>query len=226
MTDVVLRVFGILLETASMVVGNADWMTWNLVLALIPMYLAHRLFRRPSRSVGRPLWWLGVAAFVFFLPNAPYVLTDLIHIPRDAAAANSYWHTAFVTVPMYAAFCAIGFGAYVVSLIWLGRMLHGRGWTQRSVAGVEIGLHAATAAGIYLGRFVRFNSWDIVLRPHEVALTVADAFSSIGPLAFTAVFFVATCALYWPSKHLIIAVVCYVRSGALRASPALVQRYM
>src|SRR6478736_5332776 len=62
-------------ETLSVAHHDVWWMSWNLLLAAIPMLLAVLLFHRPRRH--SVLWWGGVAAFVLFLPNAPYVVTDL-----------------------------------------------------------------------------------------------------------------------------------------------------
>ncbi len=68
-------------EAAVVLAGNARWMGWNLLLALVPLALALLLFR--GRRERTALWWLGTAAFVAFLPNAPYVMTDVIHLFTD-----------------------------------------------------------------------------------------------------------------------------------------------
>ncbi len=59
------------------------WMVWNTMLALVPLALSFTLFSpgRRCRSMG---WWFGFAVFVAALPNAPYVLTDVIHLVDDA----------------------------------------------------------------------------------------------------------------------------------------------
>src|SRR4051812_24343730 len=57
---------------------HGRWMVWNLALAAVPVFLAMALFR-PGRRHGVG-WWLGTALFVLFLPNAPYVLTDVVHL--------------------------------------------------------------------------------------------------------------------------------------------------
>ena len=51
---------------------------WNLFLALTPLGLSFVLFRINLKLNG--LWWLGAIVFFAFLPNAPYVLTDIIHL--------------------------------------------------------------------------------------------------------------------------------------------------
>jgi uncharacterized membrane protein len=225
--DVSWRVLVILGDALWPAVRNMPWMTWNLILALIPMYLAARLFRRPEAV--RPasvVWWMGVVLFVIFLPNALYVLTDLIHLYEDVPAASTRWRMAFVIVPQYILFCAIGFGAYVTSVIWLGRTFQARGWGPHRITALELSTHLACAIGVYLGRFVRFNSWDLIARPHVVADVVVDLTQSISPIGFIAVFFVSTSVLYWIGKHVLIAVVTYVRSGGMRQSHRLVGQYM
>lgn len=213
-------------NATGLVADNALWMGWNLFLALLPLYLAARLFRHPGFRIGTFWWWVGAAAWLAFLPNAPYVLTDLLHLSGDVSRAPSNWQAIFVVVPMYLAFCAIGFEAYVVSLIWLGRLLRQRGWSAPSTIGVEFSLHLLCAIGVYVGRFVRLNTWDVVARPHFVAGTLYDTFTHFSPLAFIAVFFVATSALYWPAKHLTIAAVVYVRSGTIRRAHLAVEQHL
>jgi uncharacterized membrane protein len=200
---------------------NAPWMVWNGLLALLPVVMAARLFRHPpAAAVGRAPWWIGCVLFVLFLPNAPYVLTDLIHL-YDAHGLGR-WEIAYIYLPMLVALCVVGFGSYVVSLIWLTRFLHRRGWARSRTVAVEVALHFACAVGIYLGRFIRFNSWDALTRPHEVAGSLLH----LSPMLYILVFFASTCLLYWPARHLTIALVMYVRSGAARRSSSLAEQYM
>jgi uncharacterized membrane protein len=147
-------------------VGNLDWMVWNLVLATVPAVLAALLFRLPARRhLG---WWVGVGVFVAFLPNAPYVLTDVVHLPADLRATENSGIVTAAVLTQYAAFAAVGFGAYAFSILRLGAYLRAAGARAGTVAGVELGLHVMAAVGIVLGRVFRFNSWDLLARPQEV----------------------------------------------------------
>lgn len=153
-------------DAADAVVQNSPWMAWNLILAFVPLALAAVLFRgKPRRGAA---WWTGVLAFIVFLPNAAYVLTDVIHLVRDARRINSVTVVSVAIVPQYALFFLLGFEAYVLAIVAAGRYLDrtGRGaW----VVPMEIMLHGLSAVGIYLGRFLRLNSWDLVTRPDAVA---------------------------------------------------------
>lgn len=148
---------------------NSRWMTWNLFLALLPLGLAWWLFRhRPARSPRSIGWWIVALIFVVFLPNAPYVLTDLIHLVNDIRYGDiSRWVAVVIVMPQYAAFVLAGFGAYVVSLVWVDGWLRAIG-RSRWVNLTEQGLHGLSAIGIYLGRFWRFNTWDLVTQPNTL----------------------------------------------------------
>ena len=160
--------------------GNADFMAWNLTLALGPVGIGFVLFRRRETS---PLWWVGLVAFLAFLPNAPYVLSDVIHLADDVRATRSDTVVVAGILPQYAAFFLVGLLAYVVALRELTSWLLARGWDRLRVAAVELVVHAACAVGVYLGRVPRFNSWDLVTRPDAVATTAADHLSDRYPLA-------------------------------------------
>lgn len=147
----------------SELVDNVGWMGWNLVLALVPLGLARFLYGRRER----PRWLLvaGGVAFVAFLPNAPYVLTDVLHLRHELIALDgNHWLEAAM-VGQYLCLFAAGFLAYVFSLVRLERWLATRGWSRRAVFTADLALHGLCAVGIVLGRVFRFNSWDLVTNP-------------------------------------------------------------
>lgn len=187
---------------------NLPWMGWNLFLAIIPFALSIWLFRRSqSRSL---LWLVGFLAFVAFLPNAPYVLTDIIHLIRDIRWGESAWVITLVLVPQYLLFMLVGFEAYVLSLINLGHYMRQQGWGAR-IREAEMLLHALSAIGVYLGRFLRFNSWDILAKPHMLLDTVVDDLLAKWPLLVMAITFCVIAGLYWPLKQITLAVLAYRR---------------
>jgi uncharacterized membrane protein len=144
------------------------FMVWNLYLAAIPALLAIALFRRPQR-IG-VTWMLGLVAWVLFLPNAPYVLTDVVHMVDDLHASTNRTQSYQVLVT-YALFFACGLASYVLSLKLFSRFL--RRVTQPQVAlATLIALHGLCIVAIYLGRFMRFNSWDAVFAPGAVLESV------------------------------------------------------
>ncbi len=147
--------------------GNGPWMVWNSLLALVPLVFAVFLFTEP-RVRPRVLWWLGLAIFVAFLPNGPYVITDLIHLKHDALALRERETATVALVLSYSLVVLVGVLAYTGSLALLRRYLLRRGWTSRRAYALELGLHALCAVGVLLGRIARFNSWDLGTRPLDV----------------------------------------------------------
>jgi uncharacterized membrane protein len=143
-------------------------MVWNLYLAAIPALLALVLFRRPQR-LG-VTWMLGLVAWVLFLPNAPYVLTDVVHLVDDLAVSPNRTHTYQVLVT-YALFFACGLASYVLSLKLFSRFLR-RVAQPQVVLATLIALHGLCVVAMYLGRFMRFNSWDAVFAPGAVLASV------------------------------------------------------
>lgn len=191
------------------VLSNSHWMGWNLFLALVPFILSSCLFRFwPSRSW---LWWLGFLVFVAFLPNAPYVLTDIIHLIADIRHYHSVWIITLVIVPQYLLFTIVGFGAYVLSLMNLGYYLQ-RLNKYRWIVPVELVIHFLSAIGIYLGRFKRFNSWDIVTQLNTLTHTMLTSLANKWPLLVIAITFVVLTVLYWLTKQVILGIILRFRS--------------
>lgn len=161
-------------ETVYGVVSDhGPWMVWNTILAVVPLALAVALFRAGRRrSVG---WWFGVGAFVAFLPNAPYVLSDVIHFFDDVRASTGQHNlrVAFGIAPVYVAFMAVGFGCYVVSIQRVRRYVHDE-LGATAATGAVYCLHALSSVGLFLGRFWRFNSWDLVTAPDTLAARLDD----------------------------------------------------
>jgi len=144
--------------------ANTAWMTVNLLLAALPFVLALLLF-----VPGRPrtvAWWLGLGTFVVFLPNAPYVLTDVIHLSGQIRHSSSTLHVGLLVFE-YAAFMAVGLALYGGCLFLLRRRLQVEG-LERWRWPAELALHALCSVGIFLGRVLRLNSWDVVANPGRV----------------------------------------------------------
>ncbi len=131
------------------------YVAWNLVLAWVPVVCAY-LAVRPGRTprLLRPALGLG---WLLFLPNAPYLVTDLMHLHQGQVPI-----LYDVVLLFSAALCGLALG--LVSLHWMeaavARAL-GR-WPGRL-----FGVVAACAAGfgVYLGRYLRWNSWDLLVQP-------------------------------------------------------------
>lgn len=141
---------------------------WNLFLAFIPLLLSFYLFRPPvMRNI---LWWTLLLIFIAFLPNAPYILTDSIHIIELSQENYPNWAIILILIPQYILFICLGFEAYVISLVKLELYLTNF-IAQKYLILVNAIAHSLCIVGVYLGRFERFNSWDFVTKPGIVLVT-------------------------------------------------------
>ena len=162
------------------------------------------------------LWWAGVAVFLAFLPNAPYVLTDIIHLIRGISSGQiPVWVVALVFIPIHSVAILLGFQAYVVSILNLAIYLKQQG-ARALILPVELTIHALCAVGIYLGRFLRFNSWDLVVDPTGVVADALNVLTSRRPVAVMVVTFVILASLYWAAKQITLGLklrLRYARQG-------------
>lgn len=144
----------------------------NLVLALIPFLLAIYLFKiSRGRSI---IWWLLLAIFIAFLPNSAYVLTDTIHLIAAIKSPEiSRLYLIFIIVPFYIIFLSVTFEFYVLS-VHFGQQYLEKNVGEMNHQGVNIGwlvkvftpaMHILSAIGVYLGRFQRLESADIIHQP-------------------------------------------------------------
>src|SRR5213075_914276 len=129
---------------------HSIWMSWNAILALLPLALSRHLFRgEPERTTA---WWAGLVAFILFLPNAPYVLTDIVHLIEDVRRVQSDAVITLVVIPVYAIFFVIGMEAYVLAVTELSLWLRHQGIVRAGRLTIRLGLHLLCAIGIGLGR--------------------------------------------------------------------------
>jgi uncharacterized membrane protein len=178
---------------------------WLGVLAIVALGLSFFLFKR-KQNLRSGVWWLGLVVFIAFLPNAPYLLTDIIHLIRATSSGQiSIWVIALVVIPVHVLAILLGMEAYVLSLMNQGYYLKYRGAKQYILLG-ELIVHALCAIGVYLGRFVRFNSWDLVTDPGNVLLTTFDTLTAKRPAFVMFVTFMILTVLYWVMKQLTIGV--------------------
>jgi uncharacterized membrane protein len=140
--------------------SDLDFLLWNMALAWVPFVAALALddVRSTPLSLQLPL----LALWLVFFPNAPYLVTDLIHIdPANTTTIGILGDGALVSVAPVG--LALGFS----SLMLVERAVRERSGGRTALATAVLSLLAASL-GIYLGRVVRLNSWDLLTRPRVV----------------------------------------------------------
>jgi uncharacterized membrane protein len=143
------------------------FLVWNLFLAWLP-YLtalwAAWSARRGRLRVAAP----ALAIWLLFLPNAPYLLTDLVHLPGMDFV---WWYDAGTMAAFVWAGCFLGVASlHIVADLARARLGAVGSW------GVVLGAAALSGLGVYVGRFLRWNSWDALLRPRALAWDLLGTF--------------------------------------------------
>lgn len=143
------------------------FLVWNLFLALIPFILALGIYQYRRHPKVKWFLWPGLLAWLAFLPNAPYLITDLIHIrPR---AFMPLWYDTFT----FFAFAWSGLLLGISSLQLVGAVIEEK-WGRRWSTIATLSVIALCSFGIAAGRFLRWNSWDLLAQP---LMIVDDVFS-------------------------------------------------
>lgn len=170
------------------------YLNWNLLLAWVPLIFSYMLVRHcitgfwvSTKGILLTILWL------LFLPNSFYLATDFIHLQRstsesllfDIVLLLSYTFNGFI----------VGYlSVYSVHQLLLRRM--SRKKSHLLVAGVFL----LCSFAIYLGRYLRWNSWDIIFNPAGILFDVSDRF--LNPADHeqtfwtTALFFVLISSVY------------------------------
>jgi uncharacterized membrane protein len=147
--------------------GRHLGLIWNLFLAWIPFmlaYFAHAVsWRRATLYLVMPL--IAFLWLIFF-PNAPYMLTDLQDLARRASDAPLWYDVIIVGWSSWTGMLLGVISLYLMQDIIFRSFGRAAGWLFVFV------ISALSSFGIYIGRFVRLNSWDILQDPAETAQEV------------------------------------------------------
>jgi uncharacterized membrane protein len=133
--------------------------TWNLVLAVIPVCLGRALVKQKAIN-GKSI--ALIAGWLLFFPNAPYVITDILHFYQRPGVP--LWFDLFLVLSAAWSGLAAGF----ISLMQVDAFIRIHTSKKFHEIFTPVLLFAAST-GIYLGRFPRFNSWDVLSHPRRLA---------------------------------------------------------
>lgn len=186
--------------------GNMRYlfMVWNLFLAWVPAAFSLLLVRWMRTKKRRQ--WEGVLyaiAWLAFLPNSFYILTDFIHLKRTGEV-HILFDVVFFFSFVFASYAA-GFSSVYVVHRELRKKLDGV-----TCAVIISGAFLLCGYAVYLGRVLRWNSWDLVTNPAGILFDASDGV--IRPLEnpqmilITSVFFLLLTATYGTIYELVRAV--------------------
>lgn len=140
------------------------FLAWNLFLAWIPFAVSYYF----SAYAHKAFWKQAVlfGTWLLFFPNALYIVTDLVHL-QDARSAP-WWYDAIILFSSSLIGLIMGFVSLRRAELYLAQKLSRRMVSLLLAFGFFIGSY-----GVYLGRFERWNSWDVFVQPFPVAIDIA-----------------------------------------------------
>jgi uncharacterized membrane protein len=142
------------------------WLNWNLFLAFVPYFLSSLMIRKPGIRENKVKFVILFFSWLVFIPNTFYIITDLFHLQER------------MPVPLWFDL------ALIISFVWNGILLG-----ILSIGQMEkimklkfqwmnnwifiLCIMWLNAFGVYVGRYLRYNSWDVLTNPFEL---VGDLF--------------------------------------------------
>jgi len=137
------------------------FLPWNLFLAVIPLYLSYRL-TLTSRGWKATLY---IAGWLLFFPNSLYIITDIFHLREHRG------------VPLWFDLLILFSSAMSGVIVGLLSMQHVEQYLCRRISNRNLerfvfGSFILCGYGIYLGRYLRWNSWDIVTQPYSLLMDI------------------------------------------------------
>jgi uncharacterized membrane protein len=161
------------------------FLAWNLFLAAVPALAAAFFARAAGKQSSATVQTVWFALWLVFLPNAPYIITDFVHLTPSGSIP--LWYDIALLTSCAGTGLLLGYTSIAdVQSVITRKFSESLGWA------VVITAIFLSGFGIYLGRFLRWNSWDTLTNPlglfPDIASRVINPFSHPRMLAVTAVY--------------------------------------
>jgi uncharacterized membrane protein len=188
----------VLLAIRAFYTGSATYFfyPWNLFLALVPVFLSGLLLKQTALNYKSVLL---LALWLLFLPNAPYLVTDIFHF--EERPPIPFWFDLILVVS----------GAWngillcMISLFRVERFLK-IACNPNIVSKLMPLIIVLCGYGVYIGRYLRYNSWDVVTEPFGILRTsthhIHHPFQNLNVWLFTFVFASFLGIIYFTIKKL------------------------
>ncbi|WP_082333732.1 DUF1361 domain-containing protein [Mangrovimonas sp. TPBH4] len=132
------------------------FLVWNLFLAIVPFAIS--TYIRSLSQLNKFGTFIGFGIWLLFAPNAPYIITDLFHLK------NSSHDILWLDVLIVSSFSLTGVLLFFLSLLDI-ELIMKRYWQSKTISLLMFPLFFVISFGMYLGRYLRFNSWEIIQHP-------------------------------------------------------------
>ena len=143
------------------------FLIWNLILAWIPLLFSRMIVNANNNKAGNFKLACLFFLWLLFFPNAPYIITDLFHFHQRPLVP--LWFDLVLILSFAWNGLMLGF----ISLMHIHDLLSERFNSFKSLIMV-FALLVLCGFGIYLGRYKRWNSWDMFTNPYQLITDIGD----------------------------------------------------
>ena len=157
------------------------FLIWNLFLALIPYLISSYLIAITKEKISSYLPISLLIIWLLFLPNSFYILTDLVHIVRSSGTLF------YLDLIIICSFAIIGFILGLLSLEHFKILLHSKN-LKKYTTYIILFVCLLCGFGIYLGRILRYNSWNIISNPFQLFLDLITVAVTLKSILFSILF--------------------------------------
>lgn len=174
------------------------FLMWNLFLAVIPFLLTSYL---KTRNLLDNKFKNGIIVLIWllFLPNSFYIITDFVHL----SLSNSY--TFWYDLLLISSYSTLGFLLGIISLQDFEKSLSSK-FNSTITSSIIFSISILSGFGIYLGRILRYNSWDILKNPIDLFTDLLNIFFTTKSLGFSILFGCFIYFIFRTSKHFSITI--------------------
>ena len=137
------------------------FLPWNLFLAFLPYAITEWIWAHPRMAKNKVMLSGFMTLWILFIPNSFYILTDLFHLDNFHSAPK--WFDLLMIFSFAWNGLLLGLMSVRKTELIL-EVISGRGFSLFIVFMVMW----LNAFGIYIGRYLRFNSWDIITQPFSL----------------------------------------------------------
>jgi len=140
------------------------FLVWNLFLAGVPYIISEYLVQRNNQNIF--LFFAILVIWLVFLPNCPYILTDIIHLGMVGPAPH--WYDTFLILSF--ALTGLMFGLVSLQNVYETFL---QKFSIKISKLLVIFICFLSGFGVYLGRYLRWNSWDVLNNPRGLGHDIA-----------------------------------------------------
>jgi uncharacterized membrane protein len=145
------------------------FLNWNLFLAFIPWFISSILINKKQLATINVFFLIAI--WLLFFPNSPYILTDLFHLRNRGDVP--IWYDLILILSFAWTGLTYGFVSLLdIEKIFLQRI------SRRFTNIIIVVMLFVVSFGVYIGRFLRWNSWDIISNPsnllYDIGIRISD----------------------------------------------------